>query len=71
MNQSSKNTFGWVRTEVLGALVNSIFLIALCLSIFIEAIERFINKEDLTDPDLVLYVACAGLAINLIGLGKV
>ena len=56
---------------MLGALVNSIFLIALCLSIFIEAIERFINKEDLTDPDLVLYVACAGLAINLIGLGKV
>lgn len=29
--KSTKNTFGWVRAEVLGALVNSVFLVSLCL----------------------------------------
>jgi solute carrier family 30 (zinc transporter), member 1 len=54
----------------LGALVNSIFLIALCLSILIEAIERFIETKEIKQVHLLLYVSCTGLAINLIGLGK-
>ena len=29
--KSTKNTFGWVRAEILGALVNSVFLVSLCL----------------------------------------
>lgn len=40
-----KSTFGFARSEVLGALVNAVFLLALCFSIFTEAIkvrtERF------------------------------
>jgi zinc transporter 1 len=36
----SKNTFGWARAEVLGALVNSVFLIALCFSILVESLKR-------------------------------
>lgn len=36
----SKNTFGWARAEVLGALVNAVFLVALCFSITIEAFKR-------------------------------
>ena len=36
----SKSTFGWARAEVLGALVNSVFLIALCFSIFVESLKR-------------------------------
>lgn len=36
----SKNTFGWARAEVLGALVNAVFLVALCFSITIEACKR-------------------------------
>ena len=42
---SSKNTFGWVRAEVLGALINGVFLIALCFSIFVESITRFFSPE--------------------------
>lgn len=37
----SKNTFGWARAEVLGALVNAVFLVALCFSITIEACKRW------------------------------
>jgi Co/Zn/Cd efflux system component len=36
----SKNTFGWARAEVLGALVNAVFLVALCFSITVEACKR-------------------------------
>ena len=38
----SKNTFGWARAEVLGALVNAVFLVALCFSITIEAFKRYL-----------------------------
>lgn len=36
----SKNTFGWARAEVLGALVNAVFLVALCFSIIVESVKR-------------------------------
>ena len=65
---STQNTFGWARAEVLGALVNSVFLIALCFSIFVEAIQRFHENEGISDPKLVLIVGCIGLAVNLVGL---
>lgn len=38
----SKNTFGWARAEVLGALVNAVFLVALCFSITVEACKRYV-----------------------------
>jgi hypothetical protein len=40
---SSQYTYGWHRAEILAALVNGVFLLALCFSIFMEAIEKFIN----------------------------
>ncbi|KAA0192396.1 hypothetical protein HAZT_HAZT009935, partial [Hyalella azteca] len=65
----NKNTFGWARAEVLGALVNSVFLLALCFSIFVEAIERmYEGKEVLHNPELILYVGVVGLVVNIIGL---
>ncbi|UYV78290.1 hypothetical protein LAZ67_16000864 [Cordylochernes scorpioides] len=65
----SQNTFGWARAEILGALVNAVFLIALCFSILVEAIKRFFTPEEITQPALILYVGAAGLVVNLIGLG--
>ncbi|XP_032782322.2 zinc/cadmium resistance protein [Daphnia magna] len=64
----SKNTFGWARAEVLGALVNSVFLVALCFSILVESLKRFIEIEEIHDPQLILIVGCVGLFVNLIGL---
>lgn len=66
--QSSKNTYGWVRAEVLGPLINSVFLISLCFSIVVEAIERLFSPETLKDIDLLLYVGIFGLCINLAGM---
>ena len=67
--ESSKiYTYGWQRAETLGALVNGVFLIALCLSIFLEAIQRFVTPQTVSNPKLVLIVGCFGLASNILGL---
>eukprot|EP00794_Sanderia_malayensis_P007272 gene7272-8083_t len=63
-----KNTFGWVRAEVLGALVNSVFLVALCFSIFVESLKRMVDPEGIKQPLLVLGVGTAGLVVNLLGI---
>ncbi|TMS36521.1 hypothetical protein L596_003667 [Steinernema carpocapsae] len=65
---TNKNTFGWVRAEVLGALVNGVFLLALCFSIFVESITRLVEPDVLHDPMKVLIVGAIGLAINVVGL---
>lgn len=61
-------TYGWQRAETLGALLNGVFLVALCVSIFLEAIQRFVEPQEVTQPKLVLIVGCLGLASNILGL---
>jgi len=64
----SKNTYGWARAEVVGALINSVFLVAMCFSITVDAIKRFLEIEEIEDPELVMIVGGVGLGINLVGL---
>jgi zinc transporter 1 len=52
----------------LGALINGVFLLALCFTIFLESIERFANPEPITNPVMVLITGGAGLFANLLGL---
>lgn len=66
--RTERNTFGWQRAEVLGALVNAVFLIALCFSILVESLKRIVETEAINDPVLVLIVGVAGLLVNVIGL---
>ncbi|KAF2186964.1 zinc homeostasis factor 1 [Zopfia rhizophila CBS 207.26] len=65
---SKMYTYGWQRAETLGALINGVFLVALCLSIFLEAIQRFVEPQEVSHPKLVLIVGSCGLASNIIGL---
>lgn len=53
---------------MLGALVNAVFLVALCFSITIEACKRFIEMEETHEPKLLVIVGVIGLLINVIGL---
>jgi len=63
------NTFGWGRFEVVGALVNSTFLLAISVSIFVEAIGKFfIPPELITHPELVLAIGGGGLLLNIVGM---
>lgn len=65
---SKMYTYGWQRAETLGALVNGVFLVALCVTIFLEAIQRFIDPPHISNPKLVLIVGCLGLGSNILGL---
>ncbi|RVE55699.1 hypothetical protein OJAV_G00228900 [Oryzias javanicus] len=65
---TNKNTFGWIRAEVMGALVNAVFLTALCFTIVLEAIERFTEPHEIDSPEVVAGVGAAGLLVNLLGL---
>ena len=64
----SKNTFGWARAEVLGALVNAVFLCALCFSILVESVKRFYKPEIIHDAPLIMIVGLSGLLVNVVGL---
>ncbi|XP_064196937.1 zinc transporter 1a [Anguilla rostrata] len=65
---NNKNTFGWIRAEVMGALVNAVFLTALCFTIILEAVERFTEPHVIEKPWVVIGVGAAGLLVNLLGL---
>ncbi|CAG8974935.1 hypothetical protein HYALB_00007612 [Hymenoscyphus albidus] len=62
-----KYSYGWLRAEILGAFFNAVFLIALCMSIMLESIVRFIDPPVISNPKLILIVGCCGLASNLVG----
>ena len=66
--RSDINTYGWVRAEVVGANINTVFLIALCLTIVFDAIRRYIVTEVIQNVNLLLIVGSIGLGINIIGL---
>ena len=58
----------WQRAETLGALVNGVFLVALCVTIFLEAIQRMVEPQEVQNPKFVCVVGCFGLLSNILGL---
>jgi zinc transporter 1 len=66
--RSDINTYGWVRAEIVGANINTVFLLALSFSIVMSAIKRFFKPEIIQKVDLLLLVGCLGLAMNISGL---
>jgi len=61
-------TYGFQRAETLGALANGIFLVALCVTIFLDAVQRFFEPQEVSHPLWVLIVGCCGLTFNILGL---
>ena len=44
--------------------------VLLCFSIFVDAMRRFVEMEEIKDPKMILIVGSVGLAINLVGAWK-
>jgi len=65
---SEKYSYGWVRAEVLGAFMNACFLLALCFTIILEALQRFAEPEVAIDGYTLVIVASVGLSINIVGM---
>lgn len=77
-DKSQEYTYGWVRAEIIGGLINSVFLLSICFSILLDVGQRLSeliqlgsdnNTTKLAEEiDLLLIIAAGGLLINLIGL---
>ncbi|KAI9292894.1 cation efflux protein [Neoconidiobolus thromboides FSU 785] len=61
-------TYGLQRAEVLGALINAVLLLGLCLTIVAEAIPRFFKPVEIENPELILVVGSIGLVFNISGM---
>lgn len=61
-------TYGWARAEVLAAFANAIFLLALSFSILVSSLERFLQPEDIREPEVMVAVAAGGVVTNLLSL---
>ncbi len=64
---TEKQTYGYLRVEILVALANGVALIIISLFIMYEAVQRFQNPVPI-DSGIMLVVAVAGLAANIAGV---
>ncbi|MDN3578735.1 cation diffusion facilitator family transporter [Chitinimonas viridis] len=62
---SARNSYGYARAEVLGALVNSLFMLAIVGWIAIEALGRLVSAKPV-DGLGVMAIASVGLVVNII-----
>lgn len=62
---SAARTYGWVRAEILAALLNGALLLAVTGGIVMEAIDRLAAPQVIR-TDVMLTVASAGFAANVI-----
>jgi cobalt-zinc-cadmium efflux system protein len=60
---SSEKTYGYLRAEILGALLNGLFLWLLVVFIWFEAIDRLRHPHEVSGL-MVMIVAVIGIAVN-------
>lgn len=60
---SATKTFGYKRAEIIAAFVNSATLIVVAVLLIKEAIERFIQPEEV-ESNLVIWLSLLGIAAN-------
>ncbi|KAL7720257.1 Zinc/cadmium transporter [Entamoeba marina] len=65
---SNELTYGFGRAEVVGGLINGVFLVSIAIFIIIESIERFIDVSRIENPLILLSVSLLGLCVNIFGL---
>lgn len=65
-------TYGLSRAQVLGGLVNGIFLLSVTFMLSVEVAMKFVHADELKDIDGhgldITYVGAAGLAVNIVGM---
>jgi zinc transporter 5/7 len=59
--------FGYLRSEIIGTFINSVFLFFIAIYIVFESIERFIEPKEVHSENLIL-VSFIGLLVNIVGL---
>lgn len=67
MDRSLRNTFGWMRIEILTMLIGGIFLGAFCFSLLIEAVQTLvhIDHQDTMHYSVAVFsIGIGGLILN-------
>jgi len=59
--------YGYLRSEVIGTFINSVFLFFIAIYIVFESVERFIEPKEVHSENLIL-VSFIGLLVNIVGL---
>ena len=59
--------YGYLRSEIIGTFINSVFLFFIAIYIVFESIERFIEPKEVHSENLIL-VSFIGLLVNIVGL---
>ena len=59
--------YGYLRSEIIGTFINSVFLFFIAIYIVFESIERFIEPKEIHSENLIL-VSFIGLLVNIVGL---
>jgi len=62
-----RRTFGYRRFEILAAAFNAVLLFAIAIYVFVEAIQRFTEPQEVQSLGMML-VATVGLVVNLISM---
>lgn len=62
-----QRTYGYLRAEILSALINAVVLLVLTIYILYEAYRRFVDPPDVLGWPMLL-VAAVGLVVNLISM---
>lgn len=65
--KDEQKTFGYKRTTILAALLNSLVLIAISIFLFKEAYIKFVHPQPINGT-VVIWVALLGLIANFIGV---
>jgi Co/Zn/Cd efflux system component len=65
-SRTQEMTYGWKRAEILGAVMNGCFLLALCLYIVLEAIPKFVEPVQIMADWWFIGTAAAGMVINFV-----
>jgi len=60
---TSKSTFGYKRAEILATFINALSLIAISVYLVFEAVERFVNPQEV-DAKLMFWLGLLGLVAN-------
>ena len=59
--------YGYLRSEIIGTFINSVFLFFISIYIVFDSIERFIEPKEVNSENLIL-VTSIGLLVNIVGL---
>lgn len=62
---NSRFTFGYLRFEIIAALLNGLALAVISIGIFIEGIRRFISQPEVDFP-VMLTISAIGLIVNIV-----